>query len=114
MSSQMQSGSYATVSVEWTDKGGNPVKVDGPTDWESSDPTIVECTVATGNPLIANLHALGPLGTVQINATADADLSESITKISAPPYTVEVIGGQAVAGEITFKQYPQQVPPAKK
>src|SRR5262252_11165094 len=96
MSSQMASGSYATVSVQWNDKGGNPVKVDGPTKWESSDPTIVECTVSTGNPLIANLHSLGPVGKVQVHASADADLSESVKTISAPPYDVEVISGQAV------------------
>ena len=113
MSSEMKTGTWATVSVQWTDKSGNPVGVDGSTQWSCSDPTIMACEVAAGNPLIANLHSLGPLGTVQINASADADMGPSVRTISAPPYTVTVIAGDAVAGEITFSQSPSQGVPSK-
>src|SRR5215472_12572831 len=76
MASEMKSGTYATVSVQWNDKGGNPTPVDGPTTWTCSDPTIVDCQVSTGNPQIANLHSLGPIGTVTIQASADADMGQ--------------------------------------
>jgi len=107
MSASMQVGTYATVSVEWKDKGGNPVKVDGPTKWESSDSSICAVEVATGNPQIANLFAAGNIGKAQVQATADADLGEGYKAVTAS-LEVEVISGEAVGGEITFTQAPAQ------
>lgn len=103
MAATMQVGSYATVSVEWRDAGGNTVKVDGPTKWESSNDAIATVTVASGNPQIANLYAAGQIGTVQIEATADADLGEG-TKAVTAVLDVQVISGEAVGGEIEFSQ----------
>ena len=101
MAATMQAGSRATVSVEWKDQSGHTVKVDGPTKWESSNPATIECTVATGNPQIANLYAPGPVGTVQIQATADADLGDG-TKAVTAQLDVTVIAGEAVGGDIEF------------
>ena len=114
MAAEMRTGTYATVSVQWKDKSGAVVAVDGSTKWESSDPKIVTCEVAAGNPLIANLHAVGPLGKVTIHASADADMSQGVRTISAPPLDVTVIAGEAVSGEITFSQNPAQGTPASK
>lgn len=111
MSATMQVHSYATVSVQWKDIAGNVVKVDGPTTWESSDESILEVEVATGNPQIANLFAPGPIGTAEIHATADADLGEGIKTVTAT-ITVQVISGQAVSGDIQFSQSPSQAPQA--
>lgn len=113
MSATMQTKTYATVSVEWEDSGGNVVKVDGPTKWESSNPSVLQVTVASGNPQIANLFAPGPVGTVQINATADADLGEGVKAVTAT-IDVQVISGEAVGGEITFSQSPAQGPGGQK
>lgn len=107
MAVTMQVGSYATLSVRWTDKGGNIVPVDGPTEWKSSDPETLECMVATGNPLIANLFAPGPIGKVTVQATADADLGDGKKAVTAT-IDVEVISGEAVGGEIDFSQSPAQ------
>lgn len=107
MANQMRSGTYATVSVEWKDTGGQVVKVDGPTKWESSNPSVCEVTVAAGNPQIANLYAPGPIGKVQIHATADADLGAGVRSVTATT-EVEVISGEAVGGEIEFSQSPAQ------
>lgn len=109
MAASMTVGSYATVSVAWKDKGGNVVKVDGPTKWESSDPATLQVTVATGNPQIANLYAPGPIGKVQVHATADADLGEGVKPVTAS-LDVEVISGQAIGGDITFSQSGAQQP----
>src|SRR5215831_3725354 len=104
MSASMRVGTYATVSVEWTDKGGNTVGVEhGSVNWASSDPTICTVTPATGNPAIANLYAPGKIGKVGIHATGDADLGDGVKNVTAT-LDVEVISGEAVAGEITFSQ----------
>ena len=100
-----QAGSRATVSVEWKDQSGHAVKVDGPTQWASSVPATVECVVATGNPQIANLYAPGPVGSAQIQATADADLGEGQKAVTAT-LDVTVIAGEAIGGDITFKPTP--------
>lgn len=100
MATQIKSGTYLTVSVEWKDKGGNAVPVDGPTTWESSDPSIATVEVSTGNPLIANVKSVGPIGTVKIGASADADLGQGVRTVSCS-LDVEVIKGDAVMGEIT-------------
>jgi hypothetical protein len=68
--------------------------------------------VATGNPLIANVKSVGPIGKVTISASADADLGQGVRTISTS-YDIEIIAGDAVMGEITFVQYPgQEVPTA--
>lgn len=113
MSATMQTKTYATVSVQWKDSGGNIVKVDGPTKWESSAANILQCTVASGNPQIANLYAPGPVGTAQVMATADADLGEGVKAVTAT-IDVQVISGEAVGGEIEFSQSPAQGTPAAK
>ena len=107
MSNTMQAGTRATVSVEWKDKGGQTVKVDGPTKWDSSDPSVCQATVSTGNPQIANLYAPGPIGKVQVHATADADLGDGVRAVTATT-DVEVIAGEAVSGDIKFTQSPPQ------
>ena len=115
MSATMGVGTIATVSVEWKDKGGNVVGVEkGTVKWASSDPAICSVEVSTGNPQIANLYAESKIGKVQIQASGDADLGAGVQTVTAS-IDVEVIGGQAVGGEIKFTQSPAQGnPPPKK
>jgi hypothetical protein len=103
MDGTMQVGTYATLSVQWNDSKGNPAKVDGPTKWESTAPDTVQVTVSTGNPLISNLFAPGPVGTADIHATADADMGEGTKSVTAT-CKITVISGEAVAGDIKFSQ----------
>ena len=70
-------------------------------------------TPSTGNPQIANLYAPGKIGKATIQATGDADLGQGVKPVTAS-IDVEVIGGQAVGGEITFSQTPAQGKPAGK
>jgi len=97
----MQVGSMAVVSVEWKDASGGTVKVDGPTTWTSTDESVVQVTVSSGNPQIANAYAPGPIGSASIHATADADLGEGVRKVTAI-IDITTISGEAVAGDITF------------
>ena len=108
----MAAGSYATLSIQWVDKYGNFAKVqDGSMVWQSSDTSIATVEIATGNQLISNVHSLGPIGPVQIQASGDADLGDGVATITAT-CDISVIAGQAYGGEITFQQYPGQVPPS--
>ena len=85
MENTMQSQTWAELSVTWTDNAGNPAKTDGPTTWDSDDTDgkLATIEVAPGNSQIANIHSLGPIGDVQFQATADADLGEGVKKITA-------------------------------
>jgi len=107
MANTMQSGSIATLSIQWSDSHGNPAKVDGPTQWVSSDEDVLTVQVAAGNPLIANVYSQGPVGPAQIQATADADLGEGVKTITAV-CDINVIAGEASGGTITFTQSPPQ------
>lgn len=109
----MQSGTIATLSIQWVDKKGNPAKVDGATDWVSSDESILTVEAAAGNPLICNVYSAGPIGPVQVQATADADLGEGVKTITAV-CDINVIAGEASGGTISFSQSPAQGNPKKK
>jgi hypothetical protein len=103
MSSTMQAGSLAVVSVAWKDEAGNAAKVDGATTWKSSDESVVKATVSTGNSLICNLESPGKIGNASVQATADADLGDGVKTVTSV-LEITVIGGEAVGGEITFKE----------
>jgi hypothetical protein len=100
-SATMQAGSMAELSVAWKDAGGNTVKVDGPTKWESTDATVVQITGQSSNPLITNIFAPGKIGNASIHATADADLGEGVQTVTAT-LDISVITGEAQSGDITF------------
>lgn len=103
MANTMQAGSKAKLSVQWVDKFNNPAKVDGPTAWDTTDDTIATFTPDSTDPnaLSGEVESVGPIGTVQIQATADADMgagTQSITAIC----DISVIAGEASGGTITF------------
>src|SRR5580765_230284 len=50
MSSTMQAGTSAAATVKWIDQYGNAARVDGPTEWASSDDTIVTVESTPGPP----------------------------------------------------------------
>jgi len=108
-SATMPAGSMGTVSVAWKDAAGNTVKVDGPTQWTSTDESIVQITGQSSNPLINNIYAPGPAGNASVHATADADLGQGVQTVTAI-LDITVIAGEAVGGEITFTPTGQHPP----
>ena len=100
-SATMGAYSMATLSVAWKDAGGGTVKVDGPTTWSSTDDAIVKVTGGSSNPLITNIQAVGPVGSTEVHANADADLGAGVVPVTAV-IAITVIAGQAVGGDITF------------
>ncbi len=70
-----------TLSIQPVDARGNPAKIDGVPAWSSSDPAVLEVTPAADG-LSAVAVPVGPLGVVQVNVQADADLGEGVEEIS--------------------------------
>jgi hypothetical protein len=89
------------VQVSYVDAEGNPAAVDDVI-WSSSNDAIatvvaddVDHTQATISPTGG-----GPLGQVQIVATADVDLGAGVKELLTH-CDVEIVAGEAVAGTIT-------------
>lgn len=83
-----------TITVQITDKKGNPAKVDGPPVWLVDNPNVLALTPAADG-MSCLVAAVGPLGTGKVSMTADADLGAGITEI------VGVLDGEVTAGTAT-------------
>jgi hypothetical protein len=93
----LQVGKHATLSVSWTNADGEPVAT-GPTEWASSNPNACLCSALADNPLSAHLYAPGPVGLVEIQATARQGAAR-LTQVCE----VRVIAGEAVVpGPLLF------------
>lgn len=81
---------------------GNPATVDGMPVWSSSDPAVLTVTPIATDPtgLSALAVAVGPLGTAQVQAVADADMSSGVRTLTAV-LDVEVKAAEAVSLDIT-------------
>jgi hypothetical protein len=88
------------MQVSYVDAGGNPAKVDGAVVWSSSDPTLVTVAVDTVDSTIVMATPVGPLGQVQVTATADVDLGSGVKSLITTA-DVTLVAGTAVAGTIT-------------
>ena len=87
------------LAIAIVDRKGNPASVDGVPAWSSSDATLL--TVEAGaDGLSAVVTAVGPLGTAQVNVTADADLGGGVKPI-AGVLDVQVVGGEAASVNIS-------------
>jgi hypothetical protein len=84
-----------TLSIQPVDAVGNPARVDGVPAWSCSDETVVTIDVA-GDGLSCVATSVGPLGTAQVNVTADADLGDGVKSI-AGTLDVEVMASEAVS-----------------
>lgn len=94
----------AAAAVAYVDAKGNPAVVDGVPVWSSSDESIVT-VAAAADGLSAVVTPVGPLGAAQVKVEADADLGAGITPIITLA-DVEVVGGQAVAGNVSLSLNP--------
>lgn len=102
MGYQLGDAQQATGAVAFSDKAGNPAKVqDGSITWSSSDESVVAVTQNPDKPDEATIVAQGPLGTATISVNADADLGDGVVAVSGS-VDVEVVAGEAVAAAINF------------
>ncbi len=88
------------ITVAYVDAAGNPAVVEGAPSWTSSDETIVTIADVSGDGMSAFAVAVGPLGTAQVNVTADADLGEGVTAVIGL-LDIEVVASQAVAATVS-------------
>ena len=75
---------------------GNRATVDGNVGWGSSDNSVATVTVNESNSFEAMVRATGKVGSAQILASVDADLSEG-TRELVGYFDIEVVGGEAVS-----------------
>ena len=88
-----------TLAIQPVDSYGNPARVDGIPAWGSSDEALLTLEVAADG-MSAVALPVGPLGTVQVNVTADADLGAGIKPI-AGVLDIQVEPGEAVSVNIS-------------
>jgi hypothetical protein len=90
----------ASATVAYVDAKGNPATVEGAPVWSSSDETLITVAAAPDG-MSAVVSPVGPLGAAQVRITADANLGAGVSEIITLA-DVEVVGGQAVAGNVTL------------
>ena len=87
------------MQATYVDSENNPAKVDGPIAWASSDETLAAVEVDSVDSSIVTVIPVGPIGQVQITATADADLGAGVRNL-IPVCDLSLVAGEAVAGAI--------------
>jgi hypothetical protein len=104
-------GNQVPVKVTYVDAGGNPAKIDGEVAWASSDDTIAVVFVSSVDSSEAIIRPVGPVGQVQIIATADADLGAGVRNIITP-MDITIVAGEAMSGTIEPTGPAVPIPPA--
>jgi hypothetical protein len=87
-----------TLSVAFVDAKGNAAPVDGVPAWTVSDGTVLGIEPAADG-MLAVITSQGPLGTCQVNVSADADLGAGVTTITGV-LDVTVVASQATTVNI--------------
>lgn len=81
-------------SVEFTDKKGNPAKVDGVPKWGVSDEKLASLAVADDG-MSCVVTPLGEAGSVKLLLNADADLGEGVKEITGESEEIVIVGLEA-------------------
>jgi len=93
----------AAAAVAYVDAKGQPAKVDGAPVWTSSDENVLT-VAADADGMSATVTPVG-LGTAQVKIEADADLGSGVESLITLA-DVEVVGGKAVAGNVSLTVNP--------
>lgn len=100
---------FANPVVAFTDKKGNPAKVDGLPVWASSDETVLH-PVLNADGTLSSVETVGPSPLdgngvpipARITVTADADLGTGVQTITGVSEDVIVTLGIQPASVVTF------------
>ena len=109
MAYTLPSGKEIELQVSYVDQAGNPAAVDGPVTWASSNTAILTIVAEPTDSTICMATTIGPVGTAQVTATADADLGTGVKSL-VTMLDVTVVAGEAVAGTIAPVGEPTPVP----
>jgi hypothetical protein len=107
---QLPVGMLVKVQIAYVDAAGNPAKIDGDVVWTSSAEGIATVAVDPGDSTIATISAVGPVGSSQVVATADADLGGGVRELLTT-LEIGVVAGEAVAGTINVLADPEPIAP---
>jgi len=97
MAYTLASGMQVHLKVSYVDAAGNPAAIDGAVTWDSSDVNVA--TVTAESDMTALVKTVGPVGQVQVSATADVDLGAGVKELITP-MDLTVAAGEAVAGTV--------------
>ena len=86
------------VTVVPKTAAGNPARIDGAVEWQSTDESVA--TVTPDGDMSAIVRSVAP-GVTQIIAVFDADLGEGVRPVEMSG-ALEVVEAEAVIGEIVF------------
>lgn len=100
MAVEMTSTQKFTVEVEPRDHRGNPALIQGAVAWSVDPEGIVDIIPSSPDGISAEVIAGGPVGDCVVTATADADTSDGVVKISGE-LNVTVRAGQAETLSLT-------------
>jgi len=87
------------VSISPMDAAGNPARVDGTPVWNASDAGALVTVVPALDGMSAVMTPVGPIGTLQVSVTVDADLGAGVRALVGV-LDVELVGGEAVVVNI--------------
>lgn len=107
MSFILKATQQVDLSINVTDKRGNPATVQNPS-FASSDEAVVS---VVDEGLTAVASAVGTPGTATVTFTGDADLGEGVSPITGV-LDVEVVAGDAAVVNITAGTPAEQAEPA--
>lgn len=87
------------LAIEVKDKFGNLAKIEGAPQWALTDSTLATLEVMEGG-MSAVLKPVGAVGSLKVQVSCDADLSEGVKTILGE-LEVELLAGEAVVVAIT-------------
>ena len=91
----IKAGNIVTAHIVPVDAYGNPAKIDGLPVWTLSDPLAITAETIDDTGTKATLSSLGPVGSVTLTVTVDADLGEGIKTLTGQ-LVLDIEAGEAV------------------
>lgn len=91
----LTNGQKVDLLIQPVDAYGNAARVDGVPVWSVSDASMGSVS-PSADGMTATFTTAGPLGTVQVNVQADADLGQGLRTIAAT-LDIQIESGEAVA-----------------
>jgi hypothetical protein len=104
MAASFAVGTSVTASIAFTDAGGNAAVVDGAPVWECNPPEAATL-IPAADGLSCVIVFGGTIGTLQIKATADSDMTGGVHDLVVTG-EVELHAGEAVSATMTFSDAP--------